>query len=140
MTSIDCPYCKPVGEKVLWQGRTSRVTTANEPGYPYWCRVVWNAHVKEFSDLDRDDREALMNVVAALEQALIAELAPAKINFATLGTQVPHLHFHIIPRFTDDPAYPAPVWNLPVSGLLKAPCTAAIERVAKRLTDSLGTV
>ena len=40
-----------------------------------------------------------------------ADASPAKVNLASLGTQVPHLHWHVIPRFTDDPHYPQPIWS-----------------------------
>jgi diadenosine tetraphosphate (Ap4A) HIT family hydrolase len=28
---------------------------------------------------------------------------PAKLNYLTLGNSLPHLHTHIVPRYTDDP-------------------------------------
>jgi diadenosine tetraphosphate (Ap4A) HIT family hydrolase len=51
-----------------------------------------------------------MAVVFATEEILRETLQPAKINLASLGNQVPHLHWHIIPRFTDDAHFPDPVW------------------------------
>jgi diadenosine tetraphosphate (Ap4A) HIT family hydrolase len=29
---------------------------------------------------------------------------------ASLGNVVPHLHWHVIPRYADDAHFPAPVW------------------------------
>ena len=113
MTDNPCPYCTPEFETLLWSDDQARVILANEPGYPYWCRVIWNAHIREFSSLSASDRIRLMSIVASVEFALIAELQPAKMNVASLGTVVPHLHWHVIPRHTDDPSYPAPVWNQP---------------------------
>jgi len=37
-------------------------------------------------------------------------LQPDKINLASLGNQVPHLHWHVIPRFADDAHFPDPIW------------------------------
>ena len=37
-------------------------------------------------------------------------LRPAKINLASLGNVVPHLHWHVIARFADDACFPAPIW------------------------------
>jgi diadenosine tetraphosphate (Ap4A) HIT family hydrolase len=37
-------------------------------------------------------------------------LQPTKVNLASLGNQVPHLHWHVIPRFADDAHFPDPVW------------------------------
>jgi diadenosine tetraphosphate (Ap4A) HIT family hydrolase len=39
-------------------------------------------------------------------------MAPDKINLASLGNVVPHLHWHVIPRFADDPHFPNPVWGV----------------------------
>ena len=52
-----------------------------------------------------------MRVVFAAEAALREVMAPAKVNLASLGNVVPHLHWHVIPRFTDDPHFPNPVWG-----------------------------
>lgn len=45
------------------------------------------------------------------EQALSAIVQPDKINLASLGNAVPHIHWHVIPRFRDDPRFPNPVWG-----------------------------
>jgi diadenosine tetraphosphate (Ap4A) HIT family hydrolase len=71
--------------------------------------VILNAHVKEMTDLSLDDRQALLQVVLATESALREVMAPDKVNLASLGNVVPHLHWHVIPRFADDPHFPNPV-------------------------------
>ncbi|MHB1094167.1 HIT family protein [Thiobacillus sp.] len=38
-------------------------------------------------------------------------MRPDKINLASLGNVVPHLHWHVVPRFGDDPHFPNPVWG-----------------------------
>jgi len=38
---------------------------------------------------------------------------PHKVNLASLGNVVPHVHWHVIPRFLDDRHYPDPVWTAP---------------------------
>lgn len=63
------------------------------------------------TDLVASDQQYLMQVVMAVEAALRALLQPEKINLASLGNQVPHLHWHIIPRFADDPHFPDPIWS-----------------------------
>jgi diadenosine tetraphosphate (Ap4A) HIT family hydrolase len=62
------------------------------------------------TDLAEDERDAVMRAVYAVELALRALIAPDKINLASLGNVVPHLHWHVIPRFRDDPHFPSPVW------------------------------
>lgn len=108
--SVACLLCQPQGETVLWRDTRVRVVLVADPDHPGFCRVIWNAHVREMTDLADSDRNHLMNVVYVVEQALRDMVAPEKINLASLGNQVPHLHWHVIPRFIDDAHFPNPVW------------------------------
>ncbi|MBI2779587.1 MAG: HIT family protein [Gammaproteobacteria bacterium] len=105
-----CPLCHPTQETVLWNGGQCRVILVEDAAYPGFCRVIWQAHVKEMTDLALAQRHDLMSVVFAVEQALRETLRPDKINLASLGNQVPHLHWHVIPRFADDAHFPDPIW------------------------------
>ena len=86
---------------------------ADEGGFPAFYRVIWNAHAAEFSDLTPSQRQHCMEAVALVEQALREQLAPAKVNLASLGNVVPHLHWHVIARYEWDSHFPAPVWAPP---------------------------
>lgn len=108
---MSCPLCDTPGGTLLWQDDFCRVVRADEADYPGFLRVILNAHVKEMTDLPAAGQQALMRVVFAAETALRAVMAPAKVNLASLGNVVPHLHWHVIPRFTDDPHFPNPVWG-----------------------------
>jgi len=108
---LSCPLCDAPGGTLLWQDDFCRVVRADEADYPGFLRVILNTHVKEMTDLAVADQQALMRVVFAAEAALRAVMAPAKVNLASLGNVVPHLHWHVIPRFTDDPHFPNPVWG-----------------------------
>ncbi|MDD3018557.1 MAG: HIT family protein [Comamonas sp.] len=102
--------CTEPGGQLVWQGAQLRLIRAQEAGFPAFYRIVWNAHVAEFSDLTRAEREHCMQAVTLVEQVLRAQLAPTKINLATLGNMVAHLHWHVIARFDWDSHFPAPVW------------------------------
>lgn len=107
---MSCPLCTSDGGQLVWRGTHLRVIRADEPGFPAFYRVVWNAHVAEFSDLTVAERQHCMDAVTVVEQALREHLAPTKINLAALGNMVPHLHWHVIARFAWDSHFPAPVW------------------------------
>ena len=111
---MSCPLCTSDGGQLIWRGTHLRVIRADEPGFPAFYRVVWNAHVAEFSDLDAGQRQHCMDAVTVVEQALREHLVPTKINLAALGNMVPHLHWHVIARFDWDSHFPAPVWASPV--------------------------
>jgi diadenosine tetraphosphate (Ap4A) HIT family hydrolase len=44
------------------------------------------------------------------ETAIVRTLDPDHVNIATLGNVVPHLHWHIIPRYRNDPRWGGPIW------------------------------
>lgn len=105
-----CTLCAGDGGLLVWRGARLRVIRADEPGFPAFYRVIWNAHVAEFSDLDAGARQHCMDAVTVVEQVLREHLAPTKVNLAALGNMVPHLHWHVIARFGWDSHFPAPVW------------------------------
>jgi diadenosine tetraphosphate (Ap4A) HIT family hydrolase len=107
---MECIFCREDGGDVLWRDDTLRVVLADEHDYPGLCRVVWNGHVAEFSDMAEAERERVMRVVAAVERAMRRVLHPVKVNLASLGNQVPHVHWHVIPRFSNDAHFPLPIW------------------------------
>ena len=108
-----CELCHADGGTVLWRDDFCRVVLVGDPHYPGFCRVILNRHVREMTDLAEDERARLMRVVFATEAALRTLAAPHKINLASLGNQVPHLHWHVVPRFRDDRHFPSPIWASP---------------------------
>ncbi|GAA4022985.1 HIT family protein [Actimicrobium antarcticum] len=108
-----CELCNNDGGEVIVSNDQFRVLLVDDAGYPGFCRVVWTAHVAEMTDLLPAERSTLMAAVCKVEMALREVMAPHKINLAALGNMVPHLHWHVIPRFTDDAHFPAPVWAAP---------------------------
>lgn len=106
-----CELCAVPGGSVLWQSGQCRVVRVDDPHYPGFCRVIWNDHVREMTDLPRDCRHQLMTVVFAVEEVVHRLFAPDKINLASFGNVVPHLHWHIIPRWRDDRHFPEPIWG-----------------------------
>lgn len=107
-----CVLCCTQGGILIARGANWRVIRAeDQKGFPLTYRVIWNAHVAEFSDLLPLEREQCMAVVAWVEKAMRKFLSPDKINLAALGNMVPHLHWHIIARYKWDSHFPAPVWG-----------------------------
>jgi len=107
----DCELCQQTGGELLWRDERCRVVLINDPDYAGFCRVIWNAHVREMTDLADAERQHCMRVVLAVEQALRNVLKPHKINLASFGNMTPHLHWHVIPRNLDDAHFPQPVWG-----------------------------
>lgn len=109
--SQTCDLCKNAGGVVLWRSDLCRVIRVDDAHYPGFCRVIWNDHVREMTDLDADQRALLMRVVFAVETMVRQLFLPDKINLASFGNMVPHVHWHVIPRWRDDRHFPEPVWG-----------------------------
>jgi len=107
---MNCELCQPGGD-VIVQGAEWRVVLVNDAHYPGFCRVIWTQHIKEMTDLNATQRATLMSVVWQVEAAIRSVMQPDKINVASLGNVVPHLHWHVIPRYTDDMHFPNPIWG-----------------------------
>lgn len=108
---MTCELCDQSGGELLWQDARLRVVHVDEPGYSGYCRVIWNAHVAEMTDLADADRAYCMHVVFTVEALLRTLIAPDKINLASLGNFTPHVHWHVIARYRDDPHFPQALWG-----------------------------
>jgi diadenosine tetraphosphate (Ap4A) HIT family hydrolase len=137
LTAADCELCNPESEDVLWMDEFCRVVLVDEAGYPGFCRVILAQHAREMTDLLPSDRIRLMDAVFATEMALRDTLAPDKINLASLGNAVPHLHWHVIPRYGDDSHFPRPIWAAPLRGAA-ARGAPDRERLVQALKAKLG--
>lgn len=112
---FSCPLCRETGGELIWQDDALRVVLPDEPDFPGFTRVVWNDHAAEMTDLPPPARLRLLDVVLAVESAMRAVLRPRKVNLASLGNAVPHLHWHVVPRFADDARFPGSPWSAPAA-------------------------
>lgn len=88
-----------------------RVLLMNDTSYP-WCILVPAQNgLREMHELEREKRQVLMEEIASVSEAMQRAFSAEKMNVAALGNVVPQLHIHVIARFANDPAWPAPVWG-----------------------------
>lgn len=115
MTTHDshCALCREDGGTVLWRGPQLRVIEIDDADYPGFTRVIWHAHTSEMTELSAHERDILMQAVYVVEQAQREVLAPDKVNLASLGNMVPHVHWHVIPRWYGDRHFPDAIWAVP---------------------------
>ena len=134
----NCVLCKedlkPEEGQLLWRGDDCRVILVNNPDLPGFCRVIWNRHVSEMTDLSYGERDHLMSLVFAVEEAVRHVMHPDKVNIAALGNIVPHIHWHVIPRYKDDAFFPGSAWSQRTQ---ESPLSKLVER--KQLAEELPT-
>jgi diadenosine tetraphosphate (Ap4A) HIT family hydrolase len=106
-----CELCERPGGRLVWNCDDWRVVRVEDPAFPAFFRVISNRHVAEFSGLAPAGRRRCMDLVCAVERALIEHVRPTKVNLAALGNVVPHLHWHVVARFAWDSHFPQPIWG-----------------------------
>jgi diadenosine tetraphosphate (Ap4A) HIT family hydrolase len=135
-----CPLCSEDGGVIVLRSDLLRVVLVDDPDLPGFVRVIVNAHAKEMTDLAPSAREELLKTVLAAEQAQREILRPLKMNLASLGNAVPHVHWHVIPRFADDAFYPQPVWGTrqrETPAEILAARRALVPELEKRLRETI---
>ncbi len=103
------------------------------PGYTF---VFTKKHVTELFHLDPETRRTVMEEVTATAAALYTLFKPDKINYELLGNMVPHIHWHLVPRFRSDPLWPRPIWAESYDETLLSPAgySERIELIRKAIT------
>lgn len=96
----------PVAELEL-----SELRLMDDANHPWLILVPRVVDAVELIDLDEAQRNQLSAEIARTSRVLQALFKPDKLNVAALGNLVPQLHVHVIARFTDDIAWPRPVWG-----------------------------
>lgn len=133
-----CELCANLGGTVLWNSPECRVVRVADADYPGFCRVIANSHVREMTDFSEAIRQAIMRVVFATETAVRQLYSPDKVNLASFGNVVPHVHWHVIPRWRDDHHYPEPVWGRTQREVSVVRPAISDDAISAALADLLG--
>ncbi|RUO25198.1 HIT family protein [Aliidiomarina minuta] len=83
----------------------------NDAQYPWFILVPRRVDVTEIYQLSEVDEAQLWRESRQLSEALMRLFDGDKLNLAALGNMVPQLHLHHIVRYTNDLAWPGPIWG-----------------------------
>lgn len=89
----------------------SAVLLMNDARFPWLILVPRRENVRDMIDLDESDAGAMSGEIRHAQRVLRDLFKPHKLNVAALGNMVPQLHVHILARYTEDAAWPRPVWG-----------------------------
>lgn len=121
--------CRVVAELPL-----SAVLLMNDAHYPWCILVPRRADIRELYELSEADYEQLQLESRALGRALMEAFQGDKLNVAALGNVVAQLHIHHIVRYSEDPAWPDPVWGkYPAKPYTDDEADKLIERIRQAL-------
>jgi len=77
-----------------------------EQTYKGRCIVAYNKeHANEIFELSEENRNKFINDVARVASAVKRAFSPQKINYGAYGDKMPHVHFHIVPKYENAPRW-----------------------------------
>lgn len=76
-----------------------------------WLKVFTQVEKKEFSQCSADEKEMIWKALDIIEKRMLIYYKPEKINIASFGNMLPHVHWHICARFKTDSYFPEPMWG-----------------------------
>ena len=76
-----------------------------------WLKIFTIKNIKEFSQCDLETKQEIWKYLDIIEKEMLKYFKPTKINIASFGNYVPHVHFHIMARFETDSYFPEPMWG-----------------------------
>lgn len=135
--SRPCELCTSPGGIVLWEVADCRIVRVDDSHYPGFCRVIWTSHVREMTDLSSIQQQFLMSIVFGVEATVRVLFQPDKINLASFGNMVPHVHWHVIPRWADDRHFPEPIWGAVHNALAPPRPVVSDQQLRAALADAL---
>jgi diadenosine tetraphosphate (Ap4A) HIT family hydrolase len=106
----DCLICERVA--LAKQGRNPHLIAEMEHSYfvvgdHQWHRgyalVLLKEHLREPFELSPDAQREHFAEVMRAARSLDATFRPVKLNYSCYGNLEPHVHWHIVPRYADDP-------------------------------------
>jgi len=95
---------------VFYESHTSVAKLNPDQAFEGYTFLTLKWHEEELYNLADKDRKRFLEDMSLVANALSKALKPDKMNYELLGNSMPHLHWHLIPRYTLDPMWGRPIW------------------------------
>jgi len=79
--------------------------------YRGYSIVVYNSHETTLENLPEEKQIQFYRDMLKISSAIVKVFKPDKMNYELLGNWVPHLHWHVVPRYKTDPCWGNPIWT-----------------------------
>ena len=141
MTDPGCVMCGKYGRSgplLIAELETARAFLHEDQFFPGYVLLVLRRHATELFELPAGERGAHLEEVSRVAEAIARALRPVKMNYELLGNQVPHIHWHLVPRLPTDPDLRSPIWQVDHQPVSLAPAAARerIESIRRALGGS----
>ena len=134
----DCCMCQCLHEPthlVFYESNTSIGKLNPDQYFQGYSFVTLKWHDEELYRLSDKDRKSFLEDMSQVARVLYETFTPDKMNYELLGNGMPHLHWHLIPRFKTDPFWGRPIWT--GSRKQKRLPRAEYDRIVSQLKNSL---
>jgi len=115
-TTSTCPMCsrwEDDSDLRIIELHHSYVILNRDQYFAGYTLLFLKQHVTELFHLEQKTRSELTEEISQVAEALSKAFQPDKINYELLGNMVPHMHWHLVPRFASDQLWPRPIWSEP---------------------------
>ena len=76
-----------------------------------WLKIFTQHPYKEMSEVPGLIKFEIYDLLDTIEKEMLSYYKPKKINIASFGNYMPHVHWHIMARFEEDSFFPEPMWG-----------------------------
>ncbi|HEY0866660.1 MAG TPA: HIT family protein [Fimbriimonas sp.] len=125
-------------ERFVYEFEHSVLTVGEHQFFEGYCVLLLKEHVRDLHELAQPVRRAFFDETMAATEAIVKAYQPWKMNHASYGNAQPHLHWHLFPRYEDDPDRTANPWTHQDRFALHTTSTEAAAKVRDRLLPYLG--
>ncbi len=96
---------------VFYESRVSVAKLNPDQAFEGYTFLTLKWHEEELYKLADKDRKQFLEDMSLVANALSKAFKPDKMNYELLGNSMPHLHWHLVPRYTSDPMWGRPIWS-----------------------------
>lgn len=94
---------------VIYENKNIRIEV--EQSEIPWLKIFTQNAYKEMSEVPGLIKSEIYNLLDIIEKEMLSYYKPKKINIASFGNYMPHVHWHIMARFEEDSFFPEPMWG-----------------------------
>lgn len=76
-----------------------------------WVKIFTQRKIKEFSECTLEEKTEIFRIIDIVEKSMLKYFNADKINIASFGNLLPHVHWHVMARFEQDSYFPEPMWG-----------------------------
>jgi len=116
----DCLICKRIAlikadknKFFVKELKSGYVVLGDHQYYKGYTLLLSKVHTDELHKLESSERSQFLEDMALVSEAVYKSFKPKKLNYELLGNTDSHLHWHIFPRYENDPKPDFATWATP---------------------------